>query len=189
MDLKVKEDCENDRNKNTKIAKNNAYNIDEQTAIIVRQEAAIEAKNAEIARLQEEKKELNLQRDEATVDRRKEKTEYDAAKADDETAVGLIGRAMDALAKFYTDNQLALVNAKQPVVTAGAAPPPPPTTWAEPYGGAKDETTGVQSILQMIKDDVEKDIKTATAAENAAIADYDTFMSETAAQIEQIEAD
>merc|ERR1719201_2956178 len=103
MDLKVKEDCEDDRNKNTKMAKNAAYDIDEQTAIIVRKEAEIDAKNAEIARLQEEKKELNLQRDEATVDRRKEKTEYDAAKADDETAVSLIGKSMDVLSKFYTD--------------------------------------------------------------------------------------
>merc|ERR1719201_1628470 len=103
MDLKVKEDCENDRNKNTKMAKNAAYDIDEQTAIIVRQKAEIDAKNAEIARLQEEKKELNLQRDEATVDRRKQKNEYDAAKADDETAVSLIGKSMDVLSKFYTD--------------------------------------------------------------------------------------
>merc|ERR1719379_987765 len=92
MDLKVKEDCEDDRNKNTKMAKNAAYDIDEQTAIVVRKEAEIDAKNAEIARLQQEKKDTMLQRDEATVDRRKAKNEYDAAKADDETAVGLIGQ-------------------------------------------------------------------------------------------------
>merc|ERR1719387_3433255 len=72
MDLKVKEDCENDRNKNTKMAKNAAYDIDEQTAIVVRKEAEIDAKNAEIARLQQEKKETMLQRDEATVTRNKE---------------------------------------------------------------------------------------------------------------------
>merc|ERR1719387_1469374 len=62
MDLKVKEDCENDRNKNTKMAKNAAYDIDEQTAIVVRKEAEIDAKNAEIARLQQEKKDTMLQR-------------------------------------------------------------------------------------------------------------------------------
>merc|ERR1719156_228718 len=36
MDLKVKEDCENDRNANTKMAKNAAYEIDQETALIVR---------------------------------------------------------------------------------------------------------------------------------------------------------
>merc|ERR1719408_1231750 len=35
MDLKVKEDCEDDRNSNTKMAKNAAYEIDVETAIIV----------------------------------------------------------------------------------------------------------------------------------------------------------
>merc|ERR1719335_1278527 len=87
MDLKVKEDCENDRDKNTKMAKNAAYEIDTQTSIIVRKKAAIEAKEAEIARLTQEKKDLMLQRDQATVDRAKAAREYAAAKADDEAAV------------------------------------------------------------------------------------------------------
>merc|ERR1719408_564552 len=176
MDLKVKEDCENDRNSNTKMAKNAAYEIDVETALIVRKEAEIDAKNAEIARLQDEKKELQLKRDEATANRAKEKAEYDEAKATDEAAVGLIGKAKDALAKFYTDNNLALAQLKagQPEVVAGEAPPPPPTTWSEPYGGAKGETNGIQSIMQMCLDDVNKDIATATEEENKAIANYDT---------------
>merc|ERR1719409_2156120 len=145
MDLKVKEDCEDDRNSNTKMAKNSAYEIDTETSLIVRKEAEIDAKNAEIARLQDEKKDLQLQRDEATVNRAKEKAEYDEAKATDEAAVALIGKAKDALAKFYTDNSLAaFAQIGQPEVTAGAAPPPPPTTWLEPYGGAKGETNGIQ---------------------------------------------
>merc|ERR1719409_1879746 len=188
MDLKVKEDCENDRNENTKMAKNAAYNIDQETAIIVRKEAEIDAKNAEIARLTSEKKDLQLQRDEATVNRAKE---YAEAKATDEAAVGLIGKAKDALAKFYTDNNLTLAQLKgrQPEVVAGAAPPPPPTTWSEPYGGAKGETNGIQSIMQMCLDDVNKDITTATEEENKSIADYDNFMSESKAQIEKIDSD
>merc|ERR1719230_58293 len=147
--------------------------------------------NAEIARLQDEKKELQLQRDEATVNRAKEKAEYDEAKATDEAAVGLIGKAKDALAKFYTDNNLALaqLKARQPEVVAGEAPPPPPTTWSEPYGGAKGETNGIQSIMQMCLDDVNKDIKTATEEETKSIADDDNFMSESKAQIAQIDSD
>merc|ERR1719311_1670748 len=176
MDLKVKEDCEDDRNSNTKMAKNSAYEIDTETALIVRKEAEIDAKNAEIARLQDEKKELQLQRDEATVNRAKEKSEFDEAK--------------DALAKFYTDNSLAaFAQIGQPEVTAGAAPPPPPTTWSEPYGGAKGETNGIQSIMQMILDDVNKDIRTATEEETKAIANYDAFMAETKTQIEKIDSD
>merc|ERR1719230_1100538 len=41
----------------------------------------------------------------------------------------------------------------------------------------------------MIKTDIEKDIKTATSAEEASIADYDAFMASSEAQIKQIEQD
>merc|ERR1719327_1350618 len=187
MDLKVKEDCENDRDKNTKMAKNLAYAIDTETSIIVRKKAEIDAKQAEIARLQDEKKALMLQRDQATVDRAKAAREYAAAKADDEAAATLIGKASDALAKFYTDNNLALLTARQPEVTAGAAPPPPPSTWSEPYGGAKGETNGVTSIMAMVKADVEKDIKTATEEEDKFIVDYEAFMKDSQADIEGID--
>merc|ERR1719387_2194180 len=192
MDLKVKEDCENDRNSNTKMAKNAAYEIDGQTALIVRKEAEIDAKNAEIARLTDEKKELNLQRDEATVNRAKEAADYAQAKVTDEAAVALIEKAKAALAKFYTDNNLAFAQfarAAQPVVTAGAPPPPPPNTWSEPYGGNKGENKGIQSIMQMIIDDVNKDIRTATEEEDTAKKDFDDFMSETKSQIEKIDQD
>jgi len=190
MDLKTKEDCENDRSKNTKISKNAAYEIDQATSIIVRKEASTEAKNAEIARLTQEKKDLNLQRDEATIDRRKNKLEYEGAKQDDETAVSLIGKAKGALEKFYTDNGLALVQARRmEPPAAGAAPPPPPTTWSEPYGGAKGENNGVMSILGMIEEDIKKDIKTADAAEKASIEDFDAFMASSEAQIAQIDKD
>merc|ERR1719498_1375333 len=181
MDLKTKEDCENDRSKNTKISKHAAYEIDQATSEIVRRQASTDAKNEEIARLTQEKKDLNLQRDEATVDRRKNKLEYEGPKADDETAVTLIGKAVDALAKFYTDNGLALAQVhhatRMDPGPAGSAPPPPPTTWSEPYGGAKGENNGVQSILAMIKDDINKDIKTADKAEKDSIADYEAFMA------------
>merc|ERR1719174_3648100 len=75
----------------------------------------------------------------------------------------------------------------QPEVTAGAAPPPPPTTWSEPYGGQKGASNGIQSILSMVKADVEKDIRTATAEEDKAKSEYDTFKSETETLISSLE--
>merc|ERR1719161_2282938 len=136
---------------------------------------------------------LMAQRDSATVDRAKEKGEYGAAKADDEAALGLIEKAKGALSKFYEDNGLAGLQvgarAKQPVVTAGAAPPPPPTMLSEPYGGAKGESNGIQSILEMITSDIQKDIKTATTAEEDSVKDYDDFMSSSEATMGQIDSD
>merc|ERR1719389_1103248 len=93
MDLKTKEDCENDRAKQTKISKNAAYEIDQQTAIIVRSKATIDAKTAEIDRLLTEKKDTQVARDEATTTRAKEAKEYQEAKQTDQAAVELIGKA------------------------------------------------------------------------------------------------
>jgi len=194
-DMKTKEDCEADRMANTKTAKKTAQAMDDQTALINRKKATIADCQAEIKAIDEKTKETNLQRDEATVARRKEKLEYEAAKAMDEAAATLIASAKDVLQKFYTDNGLALAQVHkqarhtQPVVTAGEAPPPPPTTFSEPYGGAKGESNGIQSLLEMVHADVEKDIKTATKAEKDAIADYDNFMSSSKTLLENMASD
>jgi len=192
--MKTKEDCEADRMSNTKTAKKTAQAMDDATALMNRKKAQIADCQTEIAAIVAETKETNLQRREAQIARQKEKLEYEAAKADDEAAAKLIAASKDVLEKFYSDNQLAFTQmkakAKQPKVVAGEAPPPPPSTFGgEPYGGAKGETNGIIGLLDMVKADVEKDIKTATAAEKDSIADYDNFMSSTEALLKNIASD
>merc|ERR1719161_3217261 len=164
-DLKTKETCEQDRMTNTKTAKKSAQSMDDETALINRKKADIEAMQKEIAEIVAHVKELKLQLEEAQIQRAKENREYKAAKADDEAAAILIGKAADVLAKFYEDNGLVLAQTShkshvQSHQEPGAAPPPPPQTWQEPYGGAKGANNGIMSILEMVKADVEKDIKT-----------------------------
>merc|ERR1719456_1071142 len=198
-DLKTKETCEADRMSNTKTAKKSAQAMDDQTALINRKKADIEAMQKEIAGIVAHVKELKLQLEEAQIQRAKENREYKAAKAQDEAAAVLIGKSKDVLEKFYSDNGLALAQtasrvaqhggSAQPEVVAGEAPPPPPSTFGgEPYGGNKGATNGIISILEMVKSDVEKDIKTATTMEAKAKADYDTFKSETEALIKSLES-
>merc|ERR1719265_1731602 len=127
---------------------------------------------------------------EARDQRALEKTAYEGNKAADESAVGLIEETMAVLSKFYEDNGLALAQVDAPpAVSAGEAPPPPPQTWSEPYGGAKGESNGIQGILGLIKEDVEKDIKVATQQENDAIAEFESLESETAATTSLLEGE
>merc|ERR1719207_475776 len=107
-DLKTKETCEADRMANTKTAKKSAQSMDDETALINRKMADIEAMQKEIAGIVEHVKELKLQLEEAQIQRAKENTEYKAGKADDEAAAVLIGKSKDVLEKFYADNGLAL---------------------------------------------------------------------------------
>jgi hypothetical protein len=188
-DLKTKETCEQDRMDNTKMAKKAAQAMDDETALINRQKAEIEAFNKEIAGIVAHMKELKLQLEEAQIQRTKEKLEYEQNKATDEAAVVLIGKASDVLKKFYEENMSAFAQTgshRQPAVAAGEAPPPPPPTFSEPYGGNKGENNGIQGLLSMIKSDVEKDIKIATAEEKAAKEEYEAFKSDTEALIKSM---
>merc|ERR1719392_302140 len=126
-DLKTKETCEADRMSNTKTAKKSAQAMDDETALINRKKADIEAMQKEIAGIVAHVKELRLQLEEAMIQRTKENVEYKAAKADDEAAAVLIGKAADVLAKFYEDNGLVLAQTSlhmaQHLAQPGAAPP------------------------------------------------------------------
>merc|ERR1719217_878386 len=81
---------------------------------------------------------------------------------------------------------------KQPFVEAGEAPTPPPSTgWSEGegYGGAKGESTGIISIMTLIKQDIEKDI---AKAKKEAVASYEKLVEDIDAAIgskEQTKAD
>merc|ERR1719331_410228 len=96
---------------------------------------------------------------------------------------------MDVLKGFYEDNGLVFAQrgAQPSTVKAGEAPPPPPPTWDAPYGGAKGESTGIQAILGMILEDVEKDIAKADEEEKKAIEEYEKMKKDTEAAIEAAE--
>merc|ERR1719399_2682088 len=75
-DLKTKETCEADRMTNTKTAKKAAQSMDDETALINRKKADIEAMQKEIAGIVAHIKELKLQLEEAMIQRTKENVEY-----------------------------------------------------------------------------------------------------------------
>ena len=186
-DLVTKEQCEEDRQKNTKIAKEEAMAIDDNTAFIDRKNEFIADLDKKMAEANQEIADTEAELQAAREQRGLEATAYAGNKAADESAVALIEQTMAVLKKFYEDNDLALV--QQPQVDAGAAPPPPPQTWSEPYGGAQGESNGIQGILGLIKEDVNKDIKVATQEENDAITEFENLESDSAASISGLNAE
>jgi len=189
-DLKNKEQCESEREDNTKEAREKSLEIDDASDEITRQETIIKEMEEQIELKKEEIKKLKEEIEEATRQREDEKAAYEASKLDDEAAVELIEKAMDVLKAFRTDNNLDLVQRsaqEPPKVEAGKAPPPPPATFDEPYGGAKGESMGIQSILGMIKEDIEKDIKKADKEEEEAKAAYEKMKEDAEAAIEAAE--
>merc|ERR1719254_382468 len=97
---------------------------------------------------------------------------------DDKDAAATVMSAKNVLEKFYTDNDLVLVQkSKQPVtgMAAGEAPPPPPPTWEGGYGGKTGEAMGIVAIMEMVYEDIVKDRADAKVDEDKAQAEYDAF--------------
>merc|ERR1719329_1806586 len=74
-DLKTKTQCETDRMVNTKIAKQNAQGMDDETARVARKQAEIDEKTKEVEDIVAHVKDLKLQMEEARVQRTKEENE------------------------------------------------------------------------------------------------------------------
>merc|ERR1719265_2123668 len=106
--------------------------------------------------------------DEATEIREEENKAWTAHNKDDQEASDTIKEALKVLEKFYKKDG-ALLQKQAP----GQAPETPPTTWVEPYLGKVEEGKGVLSILELILEDITKDINKAQAEETAAKEAYD----------------
>jgi len=199
-DWETKENCQNMRMNNTNVAKVNAQAIDDQTALIGRKQAEMNDKQRNVDSIVQQLKTLNLQMEEAQVMRRREKADYESSKADDEAAIALIKQSTKVLSDFYESEGLNFAQMgtnehaddavdQAPKIEAGQAPPPPPSTFSQPYGGAKGESKGIISILEMLASDVEKDITTATAMEEKAISDYQSLNSYTLTMISELDSE
>jgi len=189
--LVQKEQCEKDRAQDTRDAQIASVAMDEISDVIAKLQAEIAALVKQSEEASAEVKSIQEQMREAERVRQAEFAEWQQSDKDDEAAVELVSRARDVLADFYKDNGLVFVQQepyKIGAVEAGLAPPPPPTTWEAPYGGKKDETEGITAVLDMIKDDIEKDISKALETEEQAAAAYKEFVADSEEQISTLNA-
>ena len=136
-----------------------------------------------------EKYRVEVEIRDAGDNRAKENSEYMAAEAEDNAAVELVSNAMGVLEKFYEENGLKFTQlhaevrraGEEPFVAAGEAPTPPP---AMSTTDGSRESKGVIMMLEMIKEDIEKDIAKAKKQEEEAQAAYDKLVEDIEAAIQ-----
>merc|ERR1719361_1400903 len=165
--------------------------MDDATDTITRLQSEIEEIKSDVS---DKKKSIAKAEEElkgATRQREDENTEFKSNLADDEDMASVLAKAKAVLEDFYKENDLMLMQ-RQPEVAeqlkAGQAPPPPPSTWDKPYGGKTQVSMGVVAALEVIEDDVQKDIKTATDSEKKAKDKYDAFKKETEKMIKELKS-
>jgi len=88
-------------------------------------------------------------------------------------------RLAAASIKVHTVQKANGKQAPQFQVDAGAAPVPPPPTWdaGSSYGGASEQQ-GIVGILELVLDDMKKDVATAVADEKQAVTDFEKLKSD-----------
>merc|ERR1719235_384854 len=104
----------------------------------------------------------------------------------DREAIALLEEAQAVLKDFYDKMELVqmsrhralLLGRRMPAPAAGEAPPPPPATWEEPYGGAKQENSGIQTLLTFIIEDLQKDVAKVEQEEEEAQKEFKKQVAE-----------
>merc|ERR1719261_1169306 len=98
-------------------------------------------------------------------------------------SVMLVTKAIEALSKFYSLRQDhvkhtkdTIADRKQPEYTTSEDTPP--ETFEGTYGGRGSENTGIVGILDMIKEDLQKDIAKAHEEEAEGMAAYRELIAE-----------
>lgn len=190
-DLDNKEDCEQTRADDTRKAILFSRAMDDATDTITRLQSEIEEIKSDVS---DKKKSIAKAEEElkgATRQREDENTEFKSNLADDKDMASVLAKAKAVLEDFYKENDLVLLQ-RQPEVAeelkAGEAPPPPPSTWDKPYGGKTQVSMGVVAVLEIIEEDVQKDITTATDSEKKAKVKYDAFKKETEKMIKELKS-
>jgi len=191
VDLERKQTCESDRMENTRKAILASRDIDEMTDSIAQLSAKIAECKAKIDELNAEHKKVKEELAAAQRMRNDEHAAWEETDKDDKAAAETVKSARDVLAGFYKDNNLALIQKKQPAqgMDAGAAPPPPPPTWEGGYGGKTGESQGIVSIMEMVHEDIVKDRQDAKADEDASQQEFDDFKKDSKATMKKLKED
>jgi len=171
-DIEHRDRCENSENANKNEMEDLEHNKgkagqekEKIAAEIEQKEGEIDAHNNTITKINKDLADLLAMREAEVAD-------FKQKLKDDEDAVKLLTKAIKYMAKFFKQNNIALELAQEEPAEK-ALSDKPPETWDEGYSGRKDESVGLIAILSMIREDVEKEIKTGRAEDSKAQSEYE----------------
>jgi hypothetical protein len=186
-DLKIKEECEQGRMEDTRGAAVHSRTIDDMTEAVNKLEEEIKGLEKKIVEAEKKKAETAEELKKATELREEEKAEFLKSMKDDMAAAELVEMAKGVLEDFYKSNGLVFAQkSSAPEVVAGEAPPPPPPTWEGGYGGKTEETQGIVTMMEIIHEDIMKDLMKTKADENEAVVKYNEFKSQSLSEMKAL---
>jgi len=170
-DIEHRDRCENGQNGNKNELEDLSNSIQKTQDAIKRLENSKKGAEEDLDSTKGEIKNTQDELDELLDFRNKESKAFIKALKDDSDAVDLLNKALKALAKFYKNNKASLAQ-KAPEYTEDPDKAPE-TTWSgSDYGGRKSENTGIVAIMEMLVEDLEKEMADGRADDASAQEKY-----------------
>jgi len=167
-DIQHRDRCQASENKNSNALSDIDASIEQVDGNIKRMEASEHELRNEIKAVKFQIETTREDMEKQKSIRNRETSEFKQAMKDDAAAVQLLQQAVVLLTKFYKKNKIpmALLSRKEdppegaPMYTYDPDKPPE-VGWSGSYGGKKGESGGILAIINMIKEDVEKEMGVA----------------------------
>jgi len=176
-DIEHRDRCENAENANGNEINDLDHEITKTEGSLKRMKTTKKELQDEIEALEKEIAATKKNMQELLDMRNDEVADFRQALKDDADAVDLLGQAIVALEEFYKRNKMdvpQLIQKQAPESKYSEDPDKAPeTSWkGGDYGGRKSETGGIIAILEMLREDVQKEMKEGRADDAAAQEKY-----------------
>jgi len=182
-DIEHRDWCESERKSAEFKNENLQYDQEQLTQKIERAEGQRVKLEEEVAKTDMEKNETLTAMAEALATRNSENKAFKQALKDDSDAVMLISQALEVLSEQYGPEAALL---QQPEYKSNSDTPP--ETFEGTDTRKKSEGTGILAILSMIKEDIEKEMKVASAEEAEALKAYEDLRADSQATVDALDA-
>jgi len=168
--------CQEQENQMTNQKEDLNYKVGQTSALIERLTSKSDNLGTAIASTEAEILATQETMAEAMATRNEENADFKAALKDDTDAVALLASALEALNAYAKNNKLGLVQKKAPEYAVD--PDKAPAADFADGGSHSSESGGITSIIGMIKEDLENEIKEGKSAEANAQAEFNTQRAE-----------
>lgn len=178
-DIKKRDDCKNNYQELALDKAEIEWLIQKNEAAIVKLEGTIDKIQEAIEDTQKAITETKKQLEDMEKERTEENGAFKQAKTDDEEAIKLIEQAIEALGAYYKDNKIEMGPIQGSVKLLQDGEPEfdkgdqAPEAEFKKKGHRKNESKGIISIMTMIKEDLEDEIKNGIKNEIAAQEAYE----------------
>jgi len=169
-DFKQRDWCKDEYQQNDLEKGEVKWLIEKNEAAIVKHIKIIEKLEFELEETTKQIEETEEQKKAMKKTRKDEKEEFEAAKKDDEDAIDLLGKAKEALTKYYKENEIDMNLLQQPKFEKD--PDAMPDATFKKKDANKNESKGIIGLMDIIIEDLEQEISNAEAAEKAAIKEF-----------------